>query len=193
MQEDLILVGEHDGELRLDAGQLAFPGNWSVVFNLGMPILRIHEPVPIVNESGLGQRIQRFLLYLPPGVPWTRLNWLLNAGRRLDTSPETFNEWGPLRQQVTPENAGDLVHLRVEDQTILRLTEHPVLLFTIHTYLMPLCDVVSRPDWGLRTYRVLSSLPQPLTDYKGITPYREAVLTYLEQHLGLVDEAGDRA
>lgn len=84
VQEDLLLVGRHDGELRLDAGQLVFAGNWSVVFNLGMPFLRIHEPVPVVNESGLGSRIQRFLLALPPGEPWTRLNWSLNAGRRLE-------------------------------------------------------------------------------------------------------------
>jgi dimethylamine monooxygenase subunit A len=185
VQEDLILMGERDGDLYLDAGQLAFPGNWSVVFNLGMPFLRIHEPVPIVGDSALGHRIRKFLLGLRPGTPWTRLNWSLNAGRRLDTSPETFSEWGPLRHQVTADNAGDLVHLRVEHQTILRLTEHQAILFTIHTYLMSLHDVTLHPGWGERLYRVLASLPQPLSDYKGITQYRAAVLSYLAQQLGL--------
>lgn len=189
VQEDLILMGIRDGDLFLDAGQLAFPGNWSIAFDLGMPFLQIHEPVPIVNESGLGKRIRKFLLGLEPMMPWTRLNWSLNAGHRLDTSPETFAEWGIHRQQVTADNAGALVHLRVEDQTILRLTEHPAILFTIHTYLMSMEDVVQIPGWGNRLQQVLLTLAEPLTIYKGIAPYREALLTYLDQALSTTRSA----
>lgn len=97
VQEDLLLLGQYDDRLMLEAGQLCFPGNWSLHFDMGMPFRRIHAPVPGLLSDGLAKQIERFLMHLETGKPWTRLNWSLNAGRRLDTSPETFDEWGPTR------------------------------------------------------------------------------------------------
>lgn len=183
VQEDLILMSQRDEKLVLEAGQLCFPGNWSLQFDFGMSFLDIHSPVPDLVTGGLAAKIQRFLGHIEPGRPWARLNWSLHAGHRLDAAPETYDEWGPARYQVTGENLADLVHLRVEEQTLVRLPRSYSLLFTIHTYLMPVQDVMAQPDWRDRFYRVMTSLEPKIVDYKGIRPYYDTLLWYLHQEM----------
>lgn len=180
VQEDLIVMGQRDDDLHLDAGQLCFPGNWSLTFDLGMPFFDIHTPVPVLVSSGLAEKIRRFLLRIEPGQPWTRLNWSLNVGHRLDTAPETFDVWGKMRYQVDEAAVGEQIHLRVEEQNLFRLPGSYALLFTIHTYLMPLAELVVNPVWVEQVYGVLTTLPDEIADYKGLSPYISKVVTYLE-------------
>ncbi|QSO50801.1 DUF3445 domain-containing protein [Alicyclobacillus curvatus] len=181
LQEDLILLTQYDDRLVLEAGQLCFPGNWSLRFDSGMPFLDIHTPVPGLISDGLANKIERFLMRIETGKPWTRLNWSLNAGKRLDTSPETFDEWGPKRYQVTAENVASTVHLRVEEQNLVRMPRSNALLFTIHTYLLPLSELVQNREWLFRLHRVLCSLSPELIDYKGLRPYAATVVDYLAE------------
>lgn len=183
LQEDCILMMQRDGDLYLDAGQLCFPANWSLQFNTGMNFLQIHSPIPGFNDQGLADRIRSFLMRIEAGQPWIRRNWSLNAGRRLDTSLETFHLWGQTRKHVTPENAGELVHLRVEVQKLFRLPRANGLLFTIHTHLISLGALSANRDWTEQLYRVLRELPDFIADYKGILLYKEATLSYLEHVL----------
>lgn len=183
VQEDLILMSQRDNELFLEAGQLCFPGNWSLMFDLGMPFSTIHRPVPRLAEEGIADKIQRFLLRIEAGKPWTRLNWSLNVDRRLDTSPETFDEWGHTRYEVTPDDVGARVQLRVEEQNLIRLPQSQNLLFTIHTHLMPVEEVARNPTWGRRLYHVMRFLPDDITNYKGLTAYRSLLVEYLSRQL----------
>ncbi|MDR7074401.1 heme-dependent oxidative N-demethylase family protein [Fictibacillus barbaricus] len=183
VQEDLIYMMQRDGDLYLDAGQLCFPANWSLTFNLGMAFKSIHHPIPGFKEEGLDKRILQFLMRLEAGNPWERKNWSLMAGDRLDTSIETFVEWGKLRKQVTKENVGELVHLRVEVQKLFRLPRTNSILFTIHTHLLSLEKLTSNPEWLQQFYNILSELPPQIYDYKGISLYRDAVLAYLSERL----------
>ncbi|WNB91715.1 DUF3445 domain-containing protein [Bacillus sp. NEB1478] len=183
VQEDLIYMMQRDGDLYLDAGQLCFPANWSLAFNLGMAFKSIHHPIPGFNEEGLDARIMQFLLRLEAGNPWERKNWSLMAGDRLDTSIETFDEWGKLRKQVTKENTGELVHLRIEVQKLFRLPRTNSILFTIHTHLLSLENLTSNPAWLQQFYDILSELPSQIYDYKGISLYRDEVLAYLSERM----------
>ncbi|MFC0190181.1 DUF3445 domain-containing protein [Fictibacillus aquaticus] len=183
VQEDLILMMQRDGDLYLDAGQLCFPANWSLAFNLGMKFRQIHHPIPGFKEEGLDSRILKFLLRLESGVPWERKNWSLMAGDRLDTSLETFDEWGKLRKTVTRDNAGEFVHLRIEVQKLFRLPQTHSILFTIHTYVISLERFCENPEWKRQFYEILKELPPHITDYKGIGRYKGAVLAYLEEQL----------
>jgi dimethylamine monooxygenase subunit A len=184
VQEDFILMMQRDGDLYLDAGQLCFPANWSLAFNLGMKFKSIHHPIPGFNEEGLDDRILQFLMRLEAGNPWERKNWSLMAGDRLDTSLETFDQWGQLRKLVTKENAGELVHIRVEVQKLFRLPRSNGILFTIHTHLLSLEKLASNPEWLKQFYEILSELPPHIAEYKGISLYKEAVMDYLEERLG---------
>ncbi|MCM3733144.1 DUF3445 domain-containing protein [Fictibacillus nanhaiensis] len=183
VQEDLIFMMQRDGDLFLDAGQLCFPANWSLAFNLGMKFKSIHHPIPGFKEEGLDDRILQFLMRLEAGNPWERKNWSLMAGDRLDTSLETFDQWGKLRKQVTKKNAGELVHIRVEVQKLFRLPRTNGILFTIHTHLLSLEKLASNPEWLKQFYEILSELPPHITDYKGISLYKNEVLEYLCEQL----------
>ncbi|WP_096155553.1 MULTISPECIES: heme-dependent oxidative N-demethylase family protein [Bacillus] len=183
VQEDLLIMTQRDGDLFLDAGQLCFPANWSLAFNLGMSFKDIHRPIPGFKEEGLDDRILTFLLGLEAGNPWWRKNWSLMAGNRLDTSLETFNEWGQNRKKVTKENAGEFVHLRVEVQKLFRLPRSNSILFTIHSHVLPLSDFISKREWLEQFYHILSELPPHIVDYKGISLFKDEVLAYLKEQL----------
>ncbi|MDQ0246860.1 hypothetical protein J2S09_004480 [Bacillus fengqiuensis] len=183
VQEDLLLMMQRDGDLFLDAGQLCFPANWSLAFNLGMSFKEIHKPIPGFKEEALDDRILRFLMHLEAGNPWWRKNWSLMAGNRLDTSLETFDEWGKERKNVTKENAGHLVHLRVEVQKLFRLPRSHSILFTIHTHLLPLEKLVQNREWLEQFHGIIQELPSFIADYKGISPYKGAVIDYLKDRL----------
>ncbi|WP_235863974.1 heme-dependent oxidative N-demethylase family protein [Sutcliffiella halmapala] len=183
VQEDIIIMMQRDGDLYLDAGQLCFPANWSLAFNLGMNFKEIHQPIPGFKEEGLDNRILQFLLRLEDGAPWGRKNWSLMAGSRLDTSLETFDAWGKDRRKVTFENAGELVRLRVEVQKLFRLPRSGSILFTIHTHLLPLEKFVLNEEWLVQFTRILEELPPHITDYKGLALYKNTVLDYLRARL----------
>ncbi|MFB7142308.1 DUF3445 domain-containing protein [Gottfriedia sp. NPDC056225] len=187
VQEDLIYMSQRDNDLFLDAGHLCFPSNWSLAFKLGMKFKEIHQPIPMFNENSLDDRILRFLKNIEQGSPWSRKNWSLMAGDRLDTSLETFDLWGKDRENVTSENVGQFVHLRVEVQKLFRLSVSNGLLFTIHTHIISLEQFSSNKEWLKQFYTILSELPDFILDYKGISSYKTEVLTYLKNKL---DEVG---
>jgi dimethylamine monooxygenase subunit A len=183
VQEDLILMSERDGNLYLDAGQLCFPANWSLAFDLGMSFKEIHQLIPGFKEEKLDDRILNFLLRLEAGNPWGRKNWSLMAGDRLDTSLETFDQWGQLRKQVTKTNAGEFVHLRVEVQTLFRLPRSNSILFSIHTHLISLERLTGKREWLEQFYEILQELPPHIVDYKGLSLFKNTVLEYLKERL----------
>jgi dimethylamine monooxygenase subunit A len=177
VQEDLIIMVQRDDDLFLEAGQLCFPSVWSLTFDLGMSFQEIHRPVPWNPE--LAERIRRFLLRVEAGKPWTRLNWTMHVGKRLDIPPETFDEWGPARYQLAPENVADEVQFRIEEQCVLRLPGCNALLFTIHTYMKSLGELVRQKEWAKKLHSVLVTLPDEVVAYKGLSTYRHLVIDYL--------------
>lgn len=180
VQEDLIYMKQRDGDLYLDAGQLCFPANWSLAFDLGMSFKEIHKPIPGFKEEGIDARILQFLLNLEAGKPWWRKNWSLMAGNRLDTSLETFDVWGKARKEVTTENAGQLVHVRVEVQKLFRLPRTDGILFSIHTHLLSLEKFASNFEWAKQFYHILKDLPPHIVDYKGLSLFKGLVVEYLK-------------
>jgi dimethylamine monooxygenase subunit A len=184
VQEDLILMMQRDEELYLEAGQLCFPGNWSLVFKLGMTFHEIHEPIPGFFDRGAADKIRTFLLHMEAGRPWVRNNWSLTAGNHLDTFPETYHEWGIHRHRVTVDNAGSLIHLRVEVQKLFRLPRTQGILFTIHTHMLPLEQLARQREWLHRFTQVVTQLPDEIAEYKGITPYKQPLFAYLHKQSG---------
>ena len=85
----------------------------------------------------------------------------------------------PDRASVTPQNAGDLVHLRVELQGLWRLPRSNAVVFGIRCYLISLRELATVPKWARRVHRVLKNLHPALVDYKGLTRYRDAAVAWL--------------
>ena len=180
-QGDFAVLDQRDNDLFMDAGMVTCPADWSLRFDAGMSFKQWHSPVPIANQMGVFERALKYLLNVQVGSPVRRLNWTLTINPRLDTSPETFHQWGSDRGKVTAQNAGELVHLRVELQLMLRLPRSNALLFGIRTYLISLDELVTDPAWARRLHRVIRDLPDAIADYKGMTRYRPALVEWLSQ------------
>lgn len=180
IQDDVVLLDEREGSLWADAGLVTFAADWSLGFDVGMRFLEVHGPVPRVHEAGVVQRAEQFLMRLQPGDAYRRTNWTMTVDRRLDTSTETYPEWGRDRRLVVDDPAlPDRLHLRVEVQHLLRLGVSGAVCFLIRTYLLSLRDLAGVPEWRHRFAAVLAELPEDMAEYKGISRYRSAAADWL--------------
>lgn len=178
-QGDVALLDQREGNLWMDAGMVTSQADWSLDFDIGMNFFEWHAPVPRAAELGVFQRALKFLMNVRQGAPSRRLNWTLTANPRLDTSPETYPEWGPEKRALTPGNVGARQHLRVELQTFWRLPRSNALAFPIRCYLASLDDLAAVPKWGRRLHRVLRDLPEDLAAYKGFAHNRPLIVAHL--------------
>lgn len=183
LQGDFNIMDQRNDNLYMDAGMITGPADWSLQFDLGMDFVEWHTPVPdVAHQLGVFERARKFLLHLKLNEPVRRLNWTMTVNPRLDTSSERYNEWGVERSTVTPDNVGEVVHLRVELQALWRLPRSNGILFSIRTYLINMNDLVTVPKWAKRMHRVLKTLPQDLVDYKGLSRYRDVTVDWLSTY-----------
>ena len=178
-QGDLVLMDQRDNDLWLEAGMVTTQADWSLEFDLGMTFKEWHGPVPLAHEMNVFDRALKYLLNLRLGQPVRRLNWTMTVHPRLDTSPENYPLWGADRARVTADNAGELLHLRVELQGLWRLPRSNAVLFGVRCYLISLRELATIPKWARRLHRVLEGLHPALVEYKGLTRYRDAALAWL--------------
>ena len=178
-QGDFVVMDQREGDLWTEAGMVTTQADWSLDFDIGMTFKEWHGPVPLAHELGVFDRALKYLLNLRLGQPVRRLNWTMTVHPRLDTSPENYPMWGPDRATVTAQNAGDLVHLRVELQGLWRLPRSNGILFGIRCYLISVRELATIPKWGRRVHRALKALHPALVDYKGLSRYRDAVVAWL--------------
>lgn len=181
-QGDFALLDQRDGNLFMDAGMVTCPADWSIKFDAGMSFTQWHAPVPMAHQMGVFERALKYLLNIQVDHPVRRLNWTLTVNPRMDTSSETYHEWGHERALVNAENVASMVHLRVELQFMPRLPRSNALLFGIRTYLISLEELATNPAWACRLHRVLRDLPDAIADYKGMTLYRQFVVDWLSQY-----------
>lgn len=180
VQEDIALLDQREGALWLDSGVVTFAADWSMGFDTGMRFLEIHGPVPRIHEERIISRAQHFLMRLQPGEAYRRTNWTMTVGRRLDTSTETYPEWGPDRASVGERaDLPEMLHLRVEVQHLIRLPHAGAIMFLIRSYLEPISALARVPGWRRRLGAVLRELPDDMAEYKGIARYRHRAADWL--------------
>ncbi|MGV9868331.1 heme-dependent oxidative N-demethylase family protein [Rhodococcus koreensis] len=185
IQEDVVLLDQREGALWGDAGLVTFAADWSFGFDVGMSFLEIHGPVPRIHTEKIITRAHNFLMRLEPGQSYRRTNWTLTVDGTLDTSTETYPEWGKDRRTLADgplDEVGDRLFLRTEVQHLIRLAHSGAVMFLIRTYLLPLRDVASVTEWGARLYKVLEDLPVDMAEYKGISRTREPGMRWLAAH-----------
>ena len=181
-QGDFAVLDQRDDNLWMDAGMVTSQADWSLDFDIGMNFFEWHAPVPKAAELGIFQRALKFLLNVRHGAPARRLNWTMTVYPLLDTSPENYHTWGIKKNDLTLENLGELMHLRVELQTFFRLPRSNALVFPIRCYLIKLGELVGEPKWGRRLHRVLRDLPAELATYKGFIGNRPKIIEWLSHY-----------
>jgi hypothetical protein len=180
-QGDFTLQDQRDENLWIEAGMVTTQADWSLDFDIGMGFHEWHAPVPLAHEKGVFDRALKFLLKLQHGAPVRRFNWTMTVDPLLDTSPENYPKWGPTRAEITPENVGQRMHLRVELQTLWRLPRSNAIAFPIRCYLIKFDELVTHPKWARRLHRVVRDIHPDLAAYKGFLRNRETMVAFLSQ------------
>ncbi|MBT0773211.1 DUF3445 domain-containing protein [Kineosporia sp. J2-2] len=182
--EDLCLVDLTGGRPRLTGASLAMPNRWLLADKLGRDMLAVHVPVP--GYAGqLAAVVDRFLTGLREHRIMTRANWAITDDPRL-FQPAADSRARQGDRIRTPAQAAVSLHVRVEYQT-LRLLPEPArdsALFTIRTAHEPLSALADRPAVAGGLAATIAVMPPADLDYKGVLPYREAVLELLRGYAG---------
>lgn len=179
VQEDLCLM-QHDGAAwRLTAASLCFPTRWKLADKIGRPLDAIHDPVPDFADK-LARPVSRFFDRIKTDKPVWRLNWSLIDDPAL-FQPEGHGR-GDLDPSITPDNAGERLWLRVERQTLRRLSATGAVLFTIRIHRWPLARLADRPEAAGRLAQSIATMPPAMQRYKSLPVFGEAVKTYLEKY-----------
>ena len=133
VSDDLVVMERGPAGWTCTALTLTAPTFFSIDTAFGRDLSALHGPVPA--GARLSGRIARIFDAVREDQVLERFNWTLQAGAERFT-PDA----APLRaraQATDPAQALDLLHLRVERQTITRLPGAGAVLFTIRVCLDP--------------------------------------------------------
>lgn len=131
VQEDLCLMQQAGPEHRLTGAVLCFPASWHLDEKIGHALTGIHGPVKTYDDD-LAVRVQRMFDRIRPDAGLWRMNALvyrdptLHQPRR-EADPRTDRRGGS--------------YLRAERQCLVRLPQSQAIVFSIHTYVVPLSSL----------------------------------------------------
>ncbi len=179
VQEDLVIMLPPNSEERkkgwwLGAASVAFPSRWSLKEKFGRSMSEIHSPVPFYDVY-LENSVDKFFDFMPTGRIFSRRNWSVH-----DT-PVLYQDGSESANNivVNPENVGEKFWLRVERQTLRKMTETGAILFTIRIHLRKLKEIVAIEGAAERLALALKALPHEMQVYKRTCEFANAVQTYL--------------
>ena len=177
VQEDLCLMAPGKTGYTLEAASLCFPSRWRLIDKIGKRMVDIHSPVPDY-ENKLARPVDRFFDKLDVNKPVWRVNWSLTD------DPDLYQ---PIRKtstdysrSINSKNAGDLIFLRCERQTLRRLPNTGWILFSIKTYVDRVSALVVQPEALADLAHSVKNMSTDMQQYKNIAPYRKQLLEYLD-------------
>ena len=174
--DDLCLMERREGAWRLSAAALCAPSFFTVPQALGRSLAELHAPVDGFSARFL-TRVERIFDALRPGLILERRNWtVLNSGALF--TPDS----APIRatiDQISTEEAGLALYLRVERQTLRRLPRTGAALFTIRIWRAPLASLADDPDRLAAFARAWRTASQDFRNYKGFASYDALVAAFL--------------
>lgn len=183
VQEDLVLLG-NDSDASMVAGQLCFANGFSLDDKFGQPFLTIHAPAPRMIVPTM-DAAQKLIDRLPPLRSIWRASWNFKISDELDLTSRHNTRYKTEMDRISPtldsDNIGDKLFIRIERQTLTRLPKSGCILFGIHTYINLLADECADKERADSILKVLQTTPREMLDYKAITPFEGALVTYLER------------
>ncbi len=186
--EDFVILQEDGGRMGVTAASNPYTSSGRVVSSVGSDIPWAHVPVPGLNDT-LGPRIDRILANVRPGVPAERFNWVVTAIGALLFPPEAHaanNAAADEAAQVLaddPALCGEMLWIRTERQTLLRLPRTSAVAFSIHTYSDPLSSIAKDAGSLTGMAAALRSYTAERLRYSAMTGLREPLLAWIEAQL----------
>ena len=181
VQEDLVILGNDPGT-SLVAGQLCFANGFSLDDKHGQPFLTIHAPAPRMVVPTM-DAAQKLIERLPPLRSIWRASWNFKISDELDLTSRHNARYKSEMDRVSPtltgDNIGQRLFIRIERQTLTKLPNSGCILFGIHTYINLLGNECTDKERAGCILKVLQSTPREMLDYKAVTPFESALVTYL--------------
>jgi hypothetical protein len=174
--DDLCLMERRDGVWRLTALSLSAGGFFTAEAVIGRSLAELHGPVTGFADR-FGVRVQRIFEGLRPELVLERRNWTVLNSPELHTPSSA-----PIRArigEIDARQAGDILHLRVERQTLRRLPRTGGALFTIRVWLAPLSDLARNPARLAAFARAWRDATPELRAYKRFDLYDDLVEAFL--------------
>ncbi len=152
------------------AGVVCSPSRWKLADKMGKNMIQVHAPVARYAEH-IGAAVDTTLQRLTVDRPLWRSNWTL------EDHPALFQPEPPSASLVEDLSK---MWIRIERETLRRLPQTGGVLFTIRGFQQPLGDYVNRGPEHVEALRALiERLPDDLSRYKSVLPYRERILDWL--------------
>ena len=174
--DDLCLMEKRDGAWRLAALSLSAGSFFTAQEVIGKSLAELHGPVTGFADR-FGVRVHRIFEGLRPGLVLERRNWTLLNSAELHTPSSA-----PIRArigEIDVGQAGAVLHLRVERQTLRRLPRTGGALFTIRVWLAPLADLADEPARLAAFARAWRDATPDLRAYKRFDLYGDLVEAFL--------------
>jgi hypothetical protein len=111
---------------------------------------------------------------LKPDRILARVNW------GIADDPARFQPVARQADTITAATAGSALCLRVERQTLRRLPQSGVVLFTIGTEITPLDRVIATRDDAIDLAGAIRDMSPAMVRYKHLTAARPALLAWLD-------------
>ena len=161
-----------DFDWYLVAASLCFPAHWVLAEKMNKPLAAIHAPVPDYRER-LETPMDRFFTNMKIGPISSRMNWSLQLG------DELFSPHRSTRKAAMGDLANEDMCLRMENQTLRKLPETGLVLFTIRTHMVPMIRWQSTPGAIAALVDMLDQMSEAARNYKGAHLYRDALQQFL--------------
>jgi len=180
-QEDWCVMAPDDaGRWRLVAASVCFPTRWVMPDKLGQDLWDLHAPVAHYDVE-LGRPVDSFFDRLTPATGKWRTNWNVVDDPELfqPRSRGQFASTGPHAVEDVPE----LVWLRAERQTLVRLPETGAIVFGIRVHQDPLTSIAGSPEILDRLASSLRTMRPDTWTYKSLDGYGHEVLAWIDHRL----------
>ena len=180
IQEDLAIVHVGKKEDSIAYLHLCLPNYWASQDKIGRDFVNAHTPVPGMKK--IMARARRLVDMLAGDGPFERFTWGLTTDARLNHHPVVPHDQDPHQWQGRNfDPVHQQLYLRIERQVTVAIPGCRAFLFTIRTYL--------RDIWTLtniecrRLLQAITTMPEDVQTYKGLTGQREAIINWLNQRL----------
>ena len=158
----------------LVAASLCFPAHWVLAEKMGKPLAAIHDPVPHYDER-LAAPVDRFFNKMTVGPISSRMNWSLQIGKDL------FTPHRAARKAVSGDIDNDELCLRLENQTLRKLPQTGLVLFTIRTHVEPVSRWNHIPNAIDDLAQMLKDMSVQAQSYKGASLYEDALIQPIQK------------
>jgi hypothetical protein len=188
LEEDFVLFTNESGKDIIIAASNAYTSSGRIVSCVGRDMHYAHDPVPGLNMQ-LAARIDRVIRNIQLDRPVVRFNWFITP-----ISSRLFPEISHQANVAAARDAGqilagdfarsgEVLWLRVERQTFVRLPRTGALAFGIHTSSDPLSKIAEDRESLIAIHQLLGEYSRERLIYAGMLETRDPVRRWIDRQL----------